>query len=162
MSFLLVSLFIAAAFLTYHRQKSLILKIAVDNARNFAKVIVETREYMSSVVRGEPEHNYGLVPQVVATQVARRITRDSSYYVRQVSLRYRNPDNRPDAYEAEQLALLQRNRPRKHRASSKPKDRRCSGTCCRCLRKIMPGMPWRLRHRAAVCPAAVSPRPLLV
>ena len=110
MSFLLVFLFIAAAFLSYHRQKSLILRIAVDNAGNFAKVIVETREYMSSVVHGEPEHNYGLVPQVVATQVARRITRDSSYYVRQVSLRYRNPGNRPDAYEAEQLARFPKNR----------------------------------------------------
>ena len=106
MSFLLISLFLTAAFFTYHRQKSLIVKIAVDNARNFAKVITETREYMSSVVRGEPDRNYGLVPQVVATQVARRITSDSNYYVRQVSLRYRNPDNRPDAYESEQLALF--------------------------------------------------------
>ena len=55
---------------------------------------------------GSRNSNYGLVPQVVATQVARRMTRDRSYYVRQVSLRYRNPDNRPDAYEAEQLALF--------------------------------------------------------
>ena len=103
MSFLLLSLFFTAAFLTYQRQKSLIFKLAIDNARNFSKVIVETREYMSSVVRNEPETNYGLVPQVVATQVARRMTKGSSYYVRQVSLRYRNPDNRPDSYEAEQL-----------------------------------------------------------
>ena len=103
MSLLLIILFLAAALLTYQRQQSLILKIAVDNARNFAKVIVETRDYVSSVVQGEPDSNYGLVPQVVATQVAGRITKDSSYYVRQVSLRYRNPDNRPDEYEAEQL-----------------------------------------------------------
>ena len=106
MSLLLLFLFIAAALLTYQRQKQLILKIAVDNARNFAHEIIETREYMSGVVRGEPENNYGLVPQVVATQVARRITRDSKYYVRQVSLRYRNPDNRPDDYEAEQLRIF--------------------------------------------------------
>jgi PAS domain S-box-containing protein len=103
MSLLLVSLFLVAALLTYQRQQKLILKIAVDNARNFAKVIVETRDYISSVVQGEPDSNYGLVPQVVATQVASRITKDSNYYVRQVSLRYRNPDNRPDEYEAGQL-----------------------------------------------------------
>src|SRR6266704_5285318 len=106
MSILLVSLFLAAAFLTYQRQQSLILKIAVDNARNFAKVIIETRDYISSVVRGEPENNYGLVPQVVATQVAKRLTKDSRYYVRQVSLRYRNPNNRPDDYESAQLKLF--------------------------------------------------------
>jgi len=103
MSLLLITLFLVAATLTYQRQNALILKIAVDNARIIAKQIIETRDYVSSVVRGEPEHNYGLVPQVVATQVAKRITKGSKYYVRQVSLRYRNPDNRPDDYETVML-----------------------------------------------------------
>lgn len=103
MSLLLISLFLVAALLTYQRQQSLVLKVAFDNARNFAKLIIETRDYVSSVVKGEPENNYSLVPQVVATQVAKRMTTGSKYYVRQVSLRYRNPENRPDDYEAEQL-----------------------------------------------------------
>jgi PAS domain S-box-containing protein len=106
MSLLLLVLFIAAALLTYQRQKQLILKMAVDNARNYARVIIETRDYMSGAVKGEPENNYGLVPQVVATQVAKRITQDSKYYVRQVSLRYRNPDNRPDDFETAQLKIF--------------------------------------------------------
>jgi len=91
MSLLLVFLFVAAAFLTYQRQQTLILKLAVDNSRSFAKQIIETRDYLSSVVKGEAENNYALVPQVVATQVAKRISKDSRYYVRQISLRYRNP-----------------------------------------------------------------------
>ncbi len=103
MSLLLISLFLAAAFFTYRREQKLILKVAVDNAQYIARQIVETRDYMSSVVRGEPEQNYSLVPQVVATQVAKRMTRESKYYVRQVSLRYRNPDNRPDDFETAQL-----------------------------------------------------------
>ena len=102
-SLLVIVLFLVAAILTYKREQALILKVAVDNARSFAKQIIETRDYVSSVVHGEPEHNYALVPQVVATQVAMRITRDSKYYVRQVSLRYRNPGNRPDPYETAQL-----------------------------------------------------------
>ena len=61
---------------------------------------------------GEPEHNYNLVPQVVATQVAKRVTQSSKFYVRQVSLRYRNPGNRPDAYETLQLQRFQHNPPR--------------------------------------------------
>ncbi|HEY6838258.1 MAG TPA: DUF3365 domain-containing protein, partial [Geobacteraceae bacterium] len=104
-SLLLIALFAVAAVLIYERQQSLILKVAVDNARNFAKQIIETRDYMSSVVRGEPQNNYSLVPQVVATQVAKKITQGSKYYVRQVSLRYRNPANRPDAFET---ALLEK------------------------------------------------------
>jgi PAS domain S-box-containing protein len=103
MSLLLVTLFLVAAALTYQRQQSLIIRVAVDNARSFAKQIIETRDYMSSVVRGEPDQNYDLVPQVVATRVAKKITSDSKYYVRQVSLRYRNPENRPDEFETSQL-----------------------------------------------------------
>jgi PAS domain S-box-containing protein len=103
MSLLLLVLFLAAALFTYQRQKSFVMHFAVDNARNFARELIETREYMSSVVKGEPAQNYNLVPQVVATQVAKRVTQNTKYYVRQVSLRYRNPGNRPDEYEASQL-----------------------------------------------------------
>ncbi len=106
MSLLLIALLLAAAFLTYRRQQALILKVAVDNARSFARQIIETRDYMSSVVRGEADKNYALVPQVVATRVAKRITSGSKYYVRQVSLRYRNPENRPDNYETAQLRIF--------------------------------------------------------
>ncbi len=102
-SLVLISLFLVAATLTYERQQALILKIAVDNARIIARQIIETRDYISSVVHGEPDQNYNLVPQVVATHVAERITRGSKYYVRQVSLRYRNPNNRPDDYETRML-----------------------------------------------------------
>jgi PAS domain S-box-containing protein len=102
-SLVLVSLFLVAAYFTYERQQALILKIAADNARIIARQIIETRDYISGVVHGEPDRNYDLVPQVVATHVAERITRGSDYYVRQVSLRYRNPNNRPDEYETRML-----------------------------------------------------------
>lgn len=103
MSLLLIALLLASGFFIYQRQKAFVLRFAVDNARSFATQLIETREYMSSVVKDEPERNYSLVPQVVATQVAKRVTQNSKFYVRQVSLRYRNPENRPDAYETAQL-----------------------------------------------------------
>ncbi|HBG05385.1 MAG: histidine kinase [Geobacteraceae bacterium GWC2_58_44] len=109
MSLLLLVLLVATGIFTYQRQESFILKFAVDNARSFASQLIETRDYMSSVVKGEPEHNYNLVPQVVATQVARRVTQNSKFYVRQVSLRYRNPENRPDQYETAQLKAFAQN-----------------------------------------------------
>ncbi len=103
MSLLLISLLIAAAYLSYRKQQALVLKFAADNARNFARQIIETRDYMSGVVGDEAERNYDLVPQVVASRVAKRITSGTPYYVRQVSLRYRNPENSPDGYEASRL-----------------------------------------------------------
>lgn len=105
-SLLMISLFLLASIYNYHLQQQLIVEGAVANARIIAKEIIETREYMSGVVKDEPAHNYNLVPQVVATQVAKKITQNSNYYVRQVSLRYRNPENRPDDYEAEQLSTF--------------------------------------------------------
>lgn len=103
MSLLLVCLFTTAAFFTYRKQQQLILRVAEDSARNLARQIIVTQDYMSVAVKDEAEKNYALVPQVVATQVAKRITAGSPYYVRQVALRYRNPDNRPDEYETARL-----------------------------------------------------------
>ena len=43
---------------------------------------------------------------MAATRVAQQLTRGSNYYVRQVSLRYRNPDNRPDGFETARLIIF--------------------------------------------------------
>jgi PAS domain S-box-containing protein len=102
-SMLLVALFLALAYNHYRREQSLILNSAVDNARAIARQIIETRDYLSKSVTIEPEHNQNLIPQVAATRIAQQLTSGSHYYVRQVSLRYRNPNNRPDPFENVQL-----------------------------------------------------------
>ncbi len=84
MSLLLILLFLTASLLVYNRQQQLILKVAVDNGRLLASQIIETREYMSDSVRMEPESNYKLVPQVVATQCEHHT---GTSLRRQVSLR---------------------------------------------------------------------------
>lgn len=99
----MVVLFVFASFHNYRTQSTLILKGAVDNARIISREVIDAREYMSSVVKDEPSRNYNLVPQVLATQIAKKIAANSRFYVRQVSLRYRNPANRPDDYETRQL-----------------------------------------------------------
>lgn len=103
LSSLLLGLFLLTAFLAYRDQQDLVLNMALEQGRGVARQIIATTDYMSDVVRNEPEDNYALVPQVVATQVAKRISSGNKYSVRQISLKYRNPDNRPDAYETEQL-----------------------------------------------------------
>ena len=102
-SLLLVILFVALAINNYRREQSLILKGAVDTARTISRQIIDTRDYLSRSVTSEPEHNPDLIPQVAASRIAAKLTSGSHYYVRQVSLRYRNPDNRPDEFETEQL-----------------------------------------------------------
>ena len=106
-SLLLVALFMALAYNNYRREQALILKGAVDNARILSRQIIVTRDYLSRSVTSEPEHNPKLIPQVAASNIARELTQGSRFYVRQVSLRYRNPDNRPDEFEAGQLTYFQ-------------------------------------------------------
>lgn len=105
-SLLLIVVFLALAGNNYRREQSLILKGAVDTARTISHQIIETRNYLSQSVTNEPARNYNLVPQVAATRIARQLTRGTPYYVRQVSLRYRNPDNRPDSFETARLTAF--------------------------------------------------------
>lgn len=102
-SLLLITLFLALALSSYRREQELIIKGAVDNARTISRQIIETRDYLSRNVTKEPEQNPNLIPQVAATSIAKQLTSGSNFYVRQVSLRYRNPDNRPDSFEKELL-----------------------------------------------------------
>jgi len=100
---LLFALFLALALSSYRREQELIVKGAVDNARTISQQIIKTRDYLSRHVTYEAEKNPDLIPQVAASSIARQLTSGSNFYVRQVSLRYRNPDNRPDRFETEQL-----------------------------------------------------------
>ncbi len=106
-SCLLMVLFMALAWTSYHHDQQMALAETVDTARSIARQIIETRNYLSSVVQpGQVAQNPALIPQVVASQIALRLTKGSPYYVRQVSLRYRNPLNQPDPFERETLQLF--------------------------------------------------------
>lgn len=107
LSSLLFVLFLFTAFLTFRDQQESVQDLALEQGRDVARQVIATTDYMSDVVRNEPATNYGLVPQVVATQVAKKISEGNRYTVRQISLNFRNPDNRPDAYETEQLKAFQ-------------------------------------------------------
>lgn len=103
-SMLLILLFAALGLNSYRGDHALIVNAAVDKARIISQQIIETREYLSatvttSIAGSTPD----LIPQVAASKIAKQITRDTPYYVRQVSLRFRNPANRPDEYEAGEL-----------------------------------------------------------
>lgn len=100
---LLLFLLLVTSYLSFRDQQDLILKRALNEGRGVARQLIETTDYMSAHVRNEPEKNYALVPQVVATQIAKQISSEAHYQVRQISTNYRNPENRPDEYEAAQL-----------------------------------------------------------
>lgn len=103
LSVLLIGLFLITAIPTYQSQKKMARNMALEEGRSLAQELMIVFNHMSEIVRDEPKNNYALVPQVVTTQIARKISIDSQYSIRQVSQSYRNPANRPDAYETRQL-----------------------------------------------------------
>ncbi|MEE4252860.1 MAG: DUF3365 domain-containing protein [Desulfuromusa sp.] len=102
-SCVLLVLFLLTAYLTYQNQQGVAQKVALEQSRNISRELSVTFNHLSEIVRNEPETNYTLVPQVITTQIAKKISADDRYSVRQISLNFRNPDNRPDKYETEQL-----------------------------------------------------------
>jgi PAS domain S-box-containing protein len=98
----------------YYRQHALIRQDAIDSSRMMARQIIETRSYLSSVMTDEPARNQNLVPQVASTRIAAAISKDTQYTLRQTSLRYRNPENKPDPYEAAVLGKFNKSRITEH------------------------------------------------
>ncbi len=108
-STLLLFLFILLAFTSYIHDKDMVLQENISTARIIARQIIETREYLSeSTDIASIEKNFSITPQVAASRIAQRLTEGTGYYVRQVSTRFRNPQNRPDQFEQDELKNLER------------------------------------------------------
>ncbi len=103
LSALLVGLFLITAYLTYQKQQGAAQDLALSEARDRSRELITILNHMSSIVRDEPQNNYALVPEVVTNQIAQKISKNEHYSIRQVALAYRNPANKPDAFETRHL-----------------------------------------------------------
>lgn len=111
---ILASLIAFNAVDDYIRQHGLIRQDAVNTSRMMARQIIETRSYLSSVLKDEARFNQNLIPQVASTRIAASVSRGTQYTLRQTSLRYRNPENKPDPYEAAVLNRFNENKAAEH------------------------------------------------
>jgi PAS domain S-box-containing protein len=104
---ILLTFFALATFLNYHQQKTFILEESVEKARIIASEAIQAREYLSRQLQiGDVDlslDRYGLIPVVASTRIGELVAEDLDYRIRQISDRYRNPKNAPDAFEADML-----------------------------------------------------------
>jgi len=109
-SAILLAFFALFALYAYRHQADLVLGEAVEKARIVAYEAIRAREYLSRALRdGDVELNrerFGLIPVVASTRIALLAAEDAGFRVRQVSSRYRNPKNAPDAFEQQALETL--------------------------------------------------------
>jgi len=110
-SAIMAVLFAIFGVYAYRNQSALVLGDAVEKARIVASEAIRAREYLSqTLVEGDVTLNrerFGLIPIVASTRIALLAAEDAGFQVRQVSTRYRNPKNAPDAFEVQALAALQ-------------------------------------------------------
>ncbi len=83
-------------------------------ARQYAKLLVGTRSHLAGAIgkakaAGQfqlTEHTLDFAPAAAAKKIADAFTQGTNLTFRQVSHKYRNPANKPDAYEAKVLAKM--------------------------------------------------------
>jgi len=104
---ILLLFFALISLVDYRQNRDFIIGEAADKARIIASEAIRAREYLSDQLQiGDvklSEPRYGLIPVVASTRIGELVAQDLDYTIRQVSDRYRNPKNAPDAFEAEAL-----------------------------------------------------------
>ena len=103
----LFSFFALASYLDYRQESEKMVRAAVDKARILTVEAIRTREYLSDqYMAGNvelSEKRFGLIPVVASGRIGEQVAGDFGYGLKQVSERYRNPDNAPDAFEKSTL-----------------------------------------------------------
>lgn len=96
-----------STYYNYRQQRAFIMAEAVEKARIVAFEAIRTREYLSRQLQAGDVSlslkRYGMIPIVASQRIGARVGDDVDYRIRQVSQRFRNPKNAPDAFESEAL-----------------------------------------------------------
>ena len=104
---ILLIFFSFTTYLDYRQHRDFIVGEAVEKARIIASEAIRAREYLSDQLQiGDVQlsvERYGLIPVVASTRIGELVAGDLDYRIRQISDRYRNPKNAPDAFESETL-----------------------------------------------------------
>ncbi len=91
------------------REKSQMLEEVKKEARMAADQLISVRHVIATkqqVINNDSKGNFefkGVIPAVVGREVAEHFSHTTIYKMKQTSLQYRNPSNKPDAWETKQL-----------------------------------------------------------
>ena len=110
---ILLAFFALSTWLNYRQQRAVTIEEAVEKARIVAFEAIQAREYLSRQLKdGKVQlsaERYGLIPVVASNRIGQLVAKDLDYRIRQVSDRFRNPQNAPDAFESRVLQRFRSN-----------------------------------------------------
>jgi signal transduction histidine kinase len=102
---------------TYIMQKKtedFIIETNVEKARKISEQLIITRDYISTIapyveLTNKELHPFSFTPAYMGSIVAQKLSRDTGFYIKQTSQKYRNVKNLPDSKEREILKKLEKN-----------------------------------------------------
>ena len=91
----------------FQRQSSLVREETFDKCKMIAVELKHVREYLAETIAiSDIEHHdevKGFMPAIAGNEIGRKFFNETGYQLRQISLKYRNPDNKPDKFEERAL-----------------------------------------------------------
>lgn len=108
----IVAVVICTGILTYintARQKTQMLEEVRKQARAAADQLISTRKVIAEkqkAINTDSKGNFefkAVIPAIVGREVAEHFSQTTIFKMKQTSLKYRNPNNKPDAWEIKQL-----------------------------------------------------------
>ena len=110
-----VAIMLSLGYVTHDKIYDLVIESNVDKARKSAQQLIAMRGYMASIApyvkftKDDISH-WAATPAYSGGKVAQKVTKTAGFYIKQTSLKYRNPANKPDQYEVEILKKLEKNK----------------------------------------------------
>ncbi len=108
---------VSTSILTYvntKRQKTQMLaevqkqaRMAADQLISARKVIAEKQKAINTDSKGNFEFK-GVIPAIVGREISEHFSQTTIFKMKQTSIKYRNPANKPDAWEIQQLERFER------------------------------------------------------
>ncbi|TVM00682.1 MAG: hypothetical protein CV087_12890 [Candidatus Brocadia sp. WS118] len=102
------------AYINTKRQKSQMLaevrtqaRMAADQLISVRMVIAEKQKAINNDSKGNFEFK-GVIPAIVGREIAEHFSQATIFKMKQTSIKYRNPANKPDAWEIKQLEKFER------------------------------------------------------
>ena len=100
------------------RQRYLLKEEIKKQAKILVKEVEITHSYLTGIqdiINTDPVSGNkvfkGLNPAKVGSEISHRISKSTPYIIRQISLKYRNPNNAPDDFEAAVLENMEKQKP---------------------------------------------------
>ncbi|MDR4498373.1 MAG: response regulator [Candidatus Scalindua sp.] len=108
---LLVTLNSIVAFLVYNRTRQEFVREIREKARLMVVELETTRNYFASVFHNQnieiTDKTKYFIPAISTNAISRGFAEKTGYIIKQTSLRYRNKENKPDAFEEEMLKKME-------------------------------------------------------